>query len=79
MARTPEPARKVTDVACGCNKNRATASGGGGTYTVYVSGRQVYESTNKEAADTVGARFDTAEVFQPDGTSYIVKGTPAIS
>lgn len=55
-------------MACGCNKNRATAAGAAavsGTYRVMVNGRQVYESTSKSAADTVAARFEGAEIRVP--------------
>lgn len=56
-------------MGCNCgNKNRATASGVAavsGTYRVMVSGRQVYESTNESAADTVAARFDNARILAP--------------
>lgn len=56
-------------MACGCqNKGRATAAGvpvGAGTYRVRVSGRQVYESSSKEAADAVAGRFDKAEILAP--------------
>lgn len=53
---------------CACNKNRA-ASGGtvqrAGTFRVMVNGRQVYESTNGEAAKSVAIRFDNATILEP--------------
>jgi hypothetical protein len=58
-------------MACGCNKNRATAqgtataSGAPGTYRVYAGTRKVYETTNGDAADQVAARFADARVVQP--------------
>lgn len=38
-----------------------------GTYRVMVGTppRQVYESSNKEAAETVAARFENAEILPP--------------
>ncbi len=48
-------------MACGCSKNRVTASGGtaviSGTYRVYVKDRKVYETTNEVAAGEVAKRF----------------------
>jgi hypothetical protein len=57
-------------MACACSKNRARATGTGtpapsGTYRVMVSGRQVYETTNSDAADTVAARFASATILSP--------------
>ncbi len=55
-------------IACGCNKARG-ASGGvsnSGTYRVMVGGRQVYESSSKDAADAVASRFATAEILNPE-------------
>ena len=55
-------------MACNCAKNRTTAAGVAavsGTYRVMVSGRKVYESSSKAAADTVAARFDAATVLAP--------------
>lgn len=56
-------------MACGCSKNRAGATAatasGGGTFRVLVSGRQVYESSSKEAADAVASRFQAAEILPP--------------
>lgn len=57
-------------IACGCNKARAASAGGStgtlsGTYRVFVNGKQVYESSSKEAADTVAARFETATIYEP--------------
>lgn len=57
-------------MACGCNKGATTVTADGtvvpaGTYRVMVSDRQVYESSSKEAADTVASRFDNATVLSP--------------
>jgi hypothetical protein len=56
-------------MACGCSKGRAGAAGasasGGGTFRVLVSGRQVYESSSKEAADAVASRFQNAQILPP--------------
>jgi hypothetical protein len=56
-------------MACGCNKGRQAATGdasvSSGTYRVMVSGRQVYESSSKTAADTVAARFQDATILAP--------------
>lgn len=56
-------------MACGCSKNRAASGAAGvassGTYRVLVSGRQVYESSSKEAADAVAGRFQSAEILPP--------------
>lgn len=54
-------------MACGCTKNRAVAgaTGTSGTYRVLVRGRQVYESSSKEAADAVASRFESAEILAP--------------
>ena len=54
-------------MACGC-KGRAAVGGGtvtAGTYRVIVSGRQVYESSNKDAADAVAGRFASAQILAP--------------
>lgn len=61
-------------MACGCNKNRATITADGtivspGTYRVMVGDHQVYESSQKEAADTVAARFSNATVLAPGQTA----------
>lgn len=59
-------------MACGCNKNRAGAAGTAtqaGTYRVMVNGRQVYESHNGDAADSVAARFQDATVLRPGQTA----------
>lgn len=59
-------------MACACGRNRATATATAttaGTYRVMVSGRTVYESTNKSAADTVAARFDNATILTPGETA----------
>lgn len=48
-------------MACGCSKNRTAAAAGAaqsGTYRVMVDGRQVYESSSKDAADSVAGKFD---------------------
>ena len=59
-------------IACGCNKNKAAVINGEvvqpGTYRVIVNGNQVYESSNKDAADTVAARFSNATVLAPGVT-----------
>lgn len=58
-------------MACGCSKNRVTASGVAaavGTYRVMVNGRKVYESTNESAALTVADRFENALVLKPGET-----------
>ena len=55
-------------MACGCSKNRAAAgatASATGTFRVLVSGRQVYESSSKEAADAVASRFQAAEILAP--------------
>lgn len=54
-------------MACACSRNRATAAGIAptGTYRVMVSGRKVYESGNKAAADAVAARFENPVVLAP--------------
>lgn len=55
-------------IACACNKNRATASGAPavtGTYRIMVNGKKVYESANKDAAESVALRFDNATVLAP--------------
>lgn len=56
-------------MGCNCgSKNRTTAAGVAvvsGTYRVMVGERKVYESTNKDAADTVAARFVSAIVLAP--------------
>jgi hypothetical protein len=56
-------------MACGCSKGRGAAAAGtassSGTYRVLVSGRQVYESSSKEAADAVAGRFQSAEILPP--------------
>lgn len=55
-------------IACGCSKNRTTASGAAtvsGTYRVMVGDRKVYETTNETAADTVAARFSDARILAP--------------
>lgn len=55
-------------MACACGKNRVTASGAAavsGTYRVMVKGRKVYESTNKTAAESVAARFDSPTILAP--------------
>lgn len=56
---------------CGCSKNRATAAGAAqsGTYRVQVNGRQVYESSSKDAADSVAARFEDAVILAPGQTA----------
>jgi len=57
-------------VACNCgSRNRSTAgqAANSGTYVVTVNGRQVYESSNADAAKTVAGRFDSAEITGPDG------------
>lgn len=61
-------------MGCNCgNKNRAGASamtkGVPGTYRVMANGRKVYESTNGKAAESVGERFDSAEINTPSGTT----------
>lgn len=61
-------------MACGaCRKNRSSASGVAapvGTYRVMTAnGRKVYESTNKDAAEAVAARFDNATVLAPGETA----------
>lgn len=55
-------------MACGCNKSRGAAgltAASAGTYRVMVSGRQVYESSSKEAADAVAGRFQDATILPP--------------
>ena len=47
-------------MACGCSKNRATASGVAkvsGTYRVMVNGRQAYETSSSDAATEVAKQF----------------------
>lgn len=61
-------------MACApCNKRRAAAEAAAsvtpGTYRVMVGGRQVYESTNESAAQTVADRFDNAVVLKPGETA----------
>jgi hypothetical protein len=56
----------VIHIACGCNRgSKVAANGVSGTYRVMVSGRQVYESSSKEAADAVAGRFETAVILAP--------------
>ncbi len=55
-------------MACGCSKGRGAAgvaASGGGTYRVVVNGRQVYESTNPDAAAAVASRFQSAQIVKP--------------
>lgn len=56
-------------IACGCNKGRSAAGGltasDAGTYRVQVNGRQVYESSSKDAADAVAGRFNDAVILEP--------------
>ncbi len=54
-------------IACGCSKGRVASGGVSsvGTYRVMVGGRQVYESSSKDAADAVASRFATAEILNP--------------
>lgn len=55
-------------MACGCSKGRGAAAStatASGTYRVIVSGRQVYESSSKDAADAVAGRFASAEILPP--------------
>lgn len=58
-------------MACGCNRNRVSAQNGGtatnGTYVVTVNSRQVYESSNLDAAKAVAGRFESATITGPDG------------
>jgi hypothetical protein len=60
-------------MACGCNKNKAAVINGEvvqpGTYRVVVGGHQVYESSDKGAADTVASRFDNATILAPGQTA----------
>ena len=61
-------------IGCNCNKTAKTGKGlaataGPTTYRVMVGGRQVYESSNKTAADTVAGRFDDAKVLAPGVTA----------
>lgn len=58
-------------MACGCAKGRTagTAAAQSGTYRVMVNGRQVYESSNKTAADTVADRFANATILAPGETA----------
>lgn len=59
-------------MACGCNKGRAggtAIAAQPGTYRVQVAGRQVYESSNKVAAETVAGRFDDAKILAPGETA----------
>lgn len=61
-------------MACGaCRKNRASASGAAapaGTYRVMAAnGRKVYESSNKDAAEAVAARFADAKILAPGETA----------
>lgn len=50
-------------MGCGCNKNRGGVgtAATGGTYRVLVSGKQIYESSSKTAADAVADRFKDAQ------------------
>ena len=61
-------------MACGC-KGRSSASGtmtaSAGTFRVMVSERQVYESSNVDAATTVGGRFQSAEILTPTGGTLV--------
>lgn len=56
-------------MACGCANKRNSGSGltaaSAGTYRVMVSGRQVYESSSKEAADAVAGRFQDSTILAP--------------
>jgi hypothetical protein len=54
-------------MACGCSKRNGVTTSGtpAGTYRVIVSGRQVYESADQKAADTVAERFANATVLPP--------------
>lgn len=58
-------------MGCNCGKNKAAAgaagTSGGGTFKVNVSGRQVYESSNLDAARTVAGRYPSAEIVDPTG------------
>jgi hypothetical protein len=59
-------------MGCNCNKSRVSGANGGtatsGTYVVTVNSRQVYESSNLDAAKTVAGRFQSAEIIGPDGS-----------
>lgn len=69
-------------MACGC-ANKGSASGarmsesGLVTYRVMVAGRQVYESSSKEASDAVASRFTNAEILPPSG-ALPVKDDPIV-
>lgn len=59
---------------CACSKNRARAAGTGTstpsvTYRVMVNSRQVYETSNPDAADTVAARFQSATILTSGKTA----------
>jgi hypothetical protein len=60
-------------LGCNCgNKNRVPGSNSvtvPGTFRVMVGGKQVYESSNKTAADAVAARFDNATILNPGETA----------
>lgn len=61
-------------MGCNCgNKNRAASSGGAtqpaGTFRVIVNSRQVYETTNEQAAKSVAARFDNPKILKPGETA----------
>jgi len=57
-------------VACACGKKRTAATAAAsmepsGTYRVMDGSRKVYESTSKDAAEMVAARFPNATVVPP--------------
>ena len=58
-------------MACNCGRNRAARTGTAtasvlpGTYRVIVNEKQVYESSNPVAAETVAARFAGASILKP--------------
>lgn len=60
-------------MGCNCNKRTTAVAGKAAaapnTYRIIVGGRQVYESSNKTAADTVASRFDNPTVLVPGQTA----------
>lgn len=61
-------------MACNCGGNRTAGIGtavAAGTYRVLAGSpeRQVYESTNKDAAQAVAERFTSARILAPGETA----------